>query len=205
MRVCLKIDAAFESMVTVSASEPILAEAAYFIMAQKSFNAPVRFKSLLEGFSIHKGDRGEILTLLLLILARDAAVGPPGNDGQPKSRAFSMASFVCKHLFRAGANLSLDGVKPLNQLLRDFPDAFMHLNHLVKLHDFKSVDKESLLLRMSRGAAVLCANNHTGIDTINVFLCSGTRLSIDNFGLVLGQIKLDSDYTDTPKQDYSQP
>ena len=125
---------------------------------------------------------------------------PRAMMGSPKSRAFSMASFVCKHLFRAGANSSRWG-KTTEPASKGFPDAFMHLNHLVKLHDFKSVDKESLLLRMSRGAAVLCANNHTGIDTINVFLCSGTRLSIDNFGLVLGQIKLDSDYTDTPKQE----
>jgi hypothetical protein len=84
MRVCLKIDAAFESMVTVSASEPILAEAAYFIMAQKFFNAPVRLKSVLEGFAVHRGEHGEFVALLLLTLARDAAVGPPGNDGRPK-------------------------------------------------------------------------------------------------------------------------
>jgi len=31
MRVCLKIDAAFESMITVSASEPLLSEAAYTV------------------------------------------------------------------------------------------------------------------------------------------------------------------------------
>ena len=36
MRVCFTIDAASESMVTVSASEPLLSEAAYMIMARPS-------------------------------------------------------------------------------------------------------------------------------------------------------------------------
>jgi hypothetical protein len=65
----------------------------------------------------------------------------------------------------------------------------MHFNHFIKLHDYKSIDKESLLLLMTRGAGVLCANNHTSIDAVNVFLRSGTKLSIDNLGLILYQIK----------------
>jgi len=69
MGVCLKTDAAFESMITVSASEPLLSEAAYSIMAQPSFNVPKAMKSVLEGFSINKGDRGEFL--VILIVARD--------------------------------------------------------------------------------------------------------------------------------------
>jgi hypothetical protein len=65
MRVCLKIDSAFETMTTMSSSEPILSEAAYFVMQRGSFNVP---KALKEGFSISKGDRGELLVLLPLIL-----------------------------------------------------------------------------------------------------------------------------------------
>jgi hypothetical protein len=37
-------------------------------------------------------------------------------------------------------------------------------------HEYKAIDMTSLLLLQGRGAAVLCANNQTGIDTINVFL-----------------------------------
>jgi len=49
----------------------------------------------------------------------------------------------------------------------DFLTATMHFNHFVKPHDCKSIDKESLL--MTRGVGVLCANNHTSIDAVNVF------------------------------------
>jgi hypothetical protein len=194
MRVCLKIDAAFESMETVSSSEPLLSEAAYFIMAQKSFDPLKSFKSILEGFAVHKGDRGEFLALLLLTLARDQAVGPPDKNGCPKRRFFSFASFVYGHLFSKSPSAS--GLKSLQH---DFPQAMMHFNHFVKLHDFKSIDKECLLLLMTRGAGVLCANNHTSIDAVNVFLKSGTKLTIDNLGLILYQIKNDSHYSHNPK------
>jgi hypothetical protein len=84
-------------------------------------------------------------------------------------------------------------------LQQDFPKATMHFNHFIKLHNYKSINKESLLLLMTRGAGVLCVNNHTSIDAVNVFLRSGTKLSIDNLGLILYQIKNDASYTDTPK------
>lgn len=194
MRVCLKIDAAFESMETVSASEPLLSEAAYAIMTRQSFNALKSFKSVLEGFAVHKGDRGEFLALLLLTLARDEAVGPPDKDGRPQQhRFFDFASFISRSLFQA------ESAEALGKLREDFPDAKMHFNHFIKLHDYKSVNKESLLLLMTRGAGVLCANNYTSIDAVNVFLRSGTKLSIDNLGLILYQIKDDSDYTHNPK------
>jgi hypothetical protein len=83
LRVCLKIDAGFESMQTVSPSEPLFSEAAYWIMQDASFNAIEAMKSVLGGFSIHKGDQGELLVMLLLTLARDAAVGPPDQLGKP--------------------------------------------------------------------------------------------------------------------------
>jgi hypothetical protein len=40
MRICFNIDSTFEDMVTVSPSGPLLSEAAYSIMAQRSFNVP---------------------------------------------------------------------------------------------------------------------------------------------------------------------
>ena len=102
MRVCLKIDAAFESMTTTSSSEPILSEAAYFVMQTGSLNAPKALKSVMEGFSISKGDHGEFLVLLLLILVRDAAVGPPDELGRPikGKRWFGLADFLYGQLFQ---------------------------------------------------------------------------------------------------------
>ncbi|KAM6495407.1 hypothetical protein JOM56_008113 [Amanita muscaria] len=194
MRVCLKIDAAFESMETISSSEPLLSEAAYVIMARESFDPLQSFKSVLEGFAVYKGDRGEFLVLLLLTLARDRAVGPPDHNGCPERRFFDFASFMYGHLFSESPSPS-----ELQKLKSEFPNAMMHFNHFVKLHDFKSIDKECLLLLMTRGAGVLCANNHPSIDAVNVFLPSGTKLTIDNLGLILHQVKNDASYTHIPK------
>jgi hypothetical protein len=94
MQVYLKIDAAFKSMTTVSASEPLLSEAAYCIMARENFDPVKSFKSVLEGFAVHKGGHDEYFALLLLILARDKAVGPPDTSGRPlrQNRFFDTAS-----------------------------------------------------------------------------------------------------------------
>ncbi|KAF8323573.1 hypothetical protein F5887DRAFT_1208074 [Amanita rubescens] len=195
MRVCLKIDAAFQSMETVSSSEPLLSEAAYVIMARESFDPLKSFKSVLEGFPIHKGDRGEFLVLLLLTLARDQAVGPPVGKGvHPKCRFFNFASFVYGYLFSESPSAS-----GLEKLRHDFPDAKMHFNHFIKLLDFKSVDKKCLLLLMTRGAAVQCTDNHPSINAVTVFLKSGTKLAIDNLGLILYRVSNDPHYTHIPK------
>jgi hypothetical protein len=107
---------------------------------------------------------------------------------------FPLASFVYGHLFSKSPSAS-----ELKNLRHDFPQATMHFNHFVKLHDFKSINKECLLLLMTRGAGVLCANNHASIDAVNVFLQSGTTLTINNLGLILYQIKNDSHYSHIPK------
>ena len=56
LRVCLKIDAGFEGMQTVSPSEPLFSEAAYWIMHHETFDAVRAMKMVLGGFAIHKGD-----------------------------------------------------------------------------------------------------------------------------------------------------
>ncbi|KAF8319201.1 hypothetical protein F5887DRAFT_378307 [Amanita rubescens] len=197
MRVCLNIDDGFQSMTTVSPSEPLLSEAAYVIMSRKSFDVLKCFKTVLDGFAVHKGDRGEFLALLLLTLARDKAVGPPDDEGRPKchpkQRYFDFASFMYGHLFKSLSN------PVLVSLQHDFPNAKMHFNHFVKLHDFKSVDKECLLHLMTRGAGVLCANNHASIDAVTVFLKSGTKLTTNNIGLGLHQFKNDPSYSKNPQ------
>ncbi len=48
---------------------------------------------------------------------------------------------------------------------------------------------------------MLCANNHASIDAILAFLKSGTKLTLDNLGLVFIQIKNDPRYTHIPKPD----
>jgi len=205
MRVCLKIDAAFETMTTTSSSEPILSEAAYFVMQRGSLNAPKALKSVMEGFSISKGDRGEFLVLLLLILARDATVGPPDELGRPVrgKRWFGLADFLYGQFFQKqkGSSRLVDAksLRALRMLPKDFPNAHLHFSHFVKVHEYRAIDIDSLLLLQGRGAAVLCANNQTAIDCINVFLKDGTKLVRENAGLAFCQVKNDPKFSMKPK------
>jgi hypothetical protein len=149
-------------------------------------------KSLLEGFSINKGDRGEFLVMLLLIVACDKVVGPPVVHGlSAGSRIIDVASFLSGGLFRR-----LPSLRALHQ---DFPDSKMHLNHYVKVHEYAAIDAESLLLLASRGAGILCANGQYAIDGINPFLFHGTTLGFGNLGVLVWQGKNDAAFTATPQ------
>src|SRR5258708_20741204 len=205
MRVCLKIDAAFETMTTTSASEPILSEAAYFVMQRGSLNAPKALKSVMEGFSISKGDRGEFLALLLLILARDATVGSPDELGRSikGKRWFGLADLLHGQLFQKQDSSSqlvdAKSSRALRMLPKDFPNAQLHFPHFVKVHEYRAIDLDSLLLLQGRGAAVLCANNQMAIDSINVFLKNNTKLVRDNAGLTFSQVKKALKYSMKPQ------
>lgn len=202
MRVCLKIDATFQTMTTMSSSEPILSDAAYFIM-QKGLFGPEALKSVMEGFSISKGDRGEFLVLYLLILARDMAVGPANDFGRPKQGKcwFTLPAFLYK-IFRRPMDpsklMNKKSIRAFDALQKDFPNAYLHFSHFIKVHEFKAIDIISLLLLLGRGAAVLCATNQSGIDAVNVFLKEGPQVTRENAGLVLHQMKNDAKYSSTP-------
>ena len=194
MRVCLRIDATSETMVTVSASEPLLSEAAYAVMSNESFNVPRAMTLVMDGFAINKGDRGEFVVMLLFTVARDKCVGPPDRYGCPKSRIIPVHSFLSHHLFR-----NRDGLRPLAE---DFADSHMYFNHYIKVHEFKGINARSLLHLSTRGAAVLCANNQEAIDGINPFLYKGTDIRYNNLGLILWQSKNNAIYTDKPEPSF---
>ncbi|KAK2464489.1 hypothetical protein APHAL10511_003468 [Amanita phalloides] len=206
MRICLNISAGFETMATTSSSEPILSEAAYSVMQEPLFNAPRALQLVMDGFSIAQGDRGEILALLLLILARDATVGPADAFGRPETgkRWFSLTDFLYGQIFRkqTGPSTLVDknSILALGKLSEDFANSQLHFSHFMKVHDDIVIKITPLLLLLGRGAAVLCANSQSGIDAINVFLMNGTKLVKDNAGLILHQIKNDPRYSATPQQ-----
>jgi len=205
MRVCLEVDAAFETMTTTSSSEPLLSEAAYFIMQKPSFNAVTALRSVMEGFAISKGDRGEFLVLLLFTLARDAAVGPANEFGRPvgEKRWFSLSDFLCDQVFRVpdipSDLLNKESINALKNLGKDFPDAQLHFNHFIKVYEQEAIDNTSLLLLLGRGAGVLCANKQRSIDSVITFLESGTTLSRRNGGFILAQTKNDAIFSHVPQ------
>lgn len=92
--------------------------------------------------------------LLFLILAHNSAVGASNKDGHLQQQFFKLASFIYSYLFQKNTTSIMERLK------HDFPITMIHFNHFIKLHNYKSVNKEFLLLLMTQGASVLYANNH---------------------------------------------
>lgn len=140
-------------------------------------------KDLMTGFSIHPPDRGDFI-LLLRTLARGSAAG------------FPLATRRI-HLFLTMQQLIAPGtlVKAhLQRMSLDFPNAMMHFNHLVKLHQQKIIHRDFLLLLMGRGAGVLCANNTTKVDFIIPFLLQDDIIHSSNVAAIVGQAKTDRSF-----------
>ncbi|RXW15099.1 hypothetical protein EST38_g10747, partial [Candolleomyces aberdarensis] len=211
MRICLKVDAGFESMITISPSEPLLSEAAYYTMCHFQMDCPAAFKGILNGFSVHKGDRGEMLVLLLQMMARDQAVSPS------KSRLYAGPGCSCtvpgflKALFEPKQKeiLSAQGMVLTAQQFEQsreslevtFKDTTIYCTHWLKPHQDKIVSTHYLVRLFARGAAVLCGNNHSGIDGVMPYLYKGTTLAASNIGAILWQSKNDEKYGNNPQVD----
>jgi len=197
MRILLRLGAGLESLTTVSASEPLLSEAAYWMMdTDTTFNAAETLMSCLEGYSIHKGDRGELLVMLLFILARDRAIGQSNSYGQPASgKRWCSVSHFMDALFKFERHPSSDP----SSLRALFKDSKIFFNHWVKVHQYAIVNVQYLGQLMRRGAALLCATNQPGIDLIIPVLLAGSAIFLKNIGVILAQMKNDPKFTDEPK------
>ncbi|KZV73389.1 hypothetical protein PENSPDRAFT_602890 [Peniophora sp. CONT] len=164
MRICLSVCEDFISLKTINSSEPLLSEAASNIMSNPHvhFDAPGALSKLFTGFSINAGDRGEMVAMLLLTLARDKVVHAANKRlGDPGFGFFSVEEFL-KSLFSgisfdkgkgtvkvkvagkvAGKDktLSIFAAKPSvynhksakdKTLLEAFEGVSLHFNHVVK-------------------------------------------------------------------------
>ncbi|KAL0948165.1 hypothetical protein HGRIS_014960 [Hohenbuehelia grisea] len=200
LRICLKPHTESESMVTISPSEPFVSEAASELLRialWRSTGTKIKMievlKELMTGFSIHAGDRGEFLALLLFTIARDKAVQLP--DPAPPAPRILYLSNLMRMLIPSGPST----VMAMQQLASDFPDALMHFNHFIRPHQQKIIHRDSLLLLMGRGAGVLCAPNTRSIDIAIPFLLQDDRIQSSNFGAILVQVKNDQKYTVKPQ------
>jgi len=169
-------------------------------MKRPPSKAPDALKTVMECFSISNGDRGEFIVLLLFIMARDELVGPADHLFKPFSgkRHFPLADFIYGHLFRKHSaptqEVNESSLKALASLESDFPNAQLHMNHFVKVHEHKVITLASLLLLQGRGAGVLCGSNRQGLDAAISFLHDGPSLVETNGGLLQVQIKNDESY-----------
>lgn len=79
-------------------------------------------------------------------------------------------------------------------LAEAFNDARMWFNHVVKVQDADLINVKYLWRFITRGAMILCANNHCGVDIILPVCFSGEILSRDTVTAILIQVKNDTTF-----------
>jgi len=222
MRLCLAATEGFYNMVTISPSEPLLAEASWTVMNRSlgPKRAPSALLSHINESYLNAGDRGEVVAALLLLLARDKAIqdretpNPGGEppmgkspkdfkyDGVTKGRIVTVPEFVDALV---PPNSSVGSRQPTccssqhlpsTPLASAFGKGHIYFNHFIKVHDFQMVNREYLCHLFCRGAAIICANNQHGIDIL-IPVLMGTILRPEFMSGSLVQVKNDGSFTDT--------
>ena len=196
LRVVIRVIDNLEMMITASPSEPILSEAAYWLMSTPSFEAADALKSILGGYSVHSGDRGELLVMLLLTITRDKAVGPPNEYGCPQhgARWCSINTFL-SNLFTESSWAATGDKK--SSMEKALGDSKLYFSHFVKVHQFAMLNPEYVIRLMVRGAAIVCATSQKGVDLVIPFTRGGLRK--EDLGVILVQVKNDEGYSATPQ------
>ncbi|PPR07502.1 hypothetical protein CVT26_013471 [Gymnopilus dilepis] len=207
-------------MVTISPSEPLLAEAAFDAMTTATYmNGDLVATSLLDHIDssyLDAGNRGEVAASLLLLLARDKAVKAPDrqdilplgkrsmdpkNDGWTSGRIITALDFL-RALLPSDHHRSLGQHKPSchvegkdgETLEEAFTDGFIWFNHFIKVNDFSMVNRQYLSCLISRGAAIICADNHRGVDLVIPVLFNDS-LEPESVSAILIQVKNDASFT----------
>lgn len=167
-----------------------------------------KFSTHVSDSSMDVGTRGEVAAALIILMAYDEArvkvlstpsvpSNPLIDDGLRSGRVITVPAFLDKflgpakwcnalptHCSTAARNKKMDEA---------FDKCHMYFNHFIKVASFELVNQAYLLLALSRGAAIICADGQAGIDIITPYLV-GTELKKESVGAIMYQIKNDRRY-----------
>jgi hypothetical protein len=202
MRVCLSVDAGFETAVTVAPSEPILAEASYLLMRSPVFDFPRCLLAELEHPGLDKGNRGELIVMTLCLQARDAAAT------RLESRVIPVNDFIRELIAPEAHNEVLHSnpirVRTAEEADKNLEDTFrnsrIYFNHFIKFRNRKVINREYLWGLIARGAAGICADFQYGIDVVIPFLYWDSVLQRENVSALFFQSKNDESFQSRPHE-----
>ncbi|KAJ7758145.1 hypothetical protein DFH07DRAFT_456678 [Mycena maculata] len=177
---------------TGTPSEPVLVEASGTLMYTKNVRVFTILKDCLGDGLVAKGERGEIVTRALMVLAHDRAAREEGPiNGLQYCRPIRFFSFL-KALLTDDAFQTLMNSTPVvpkskskeqeqEDIRKDFKAAFQHawisVSHFV-LGDSKIIRVENLRNFFFRSAAVQCAPNQAGIDCAAPLVFAATKTHV---------------------------
>lgn len=212
MRLALHCDVEGRFMKTISASEPLLAEAA--CDAMQLFSVANTLIHHIDFSGISPGDSGELAAAAMLMEARDAShkiseqpvYGPLKSadrlkcDGLIKERVTTVPNFLRALLTRDVCDMLPTTCRTTSDekaLEKTFADSFIYFNHFLKVEDYAVISQDHLWYIMSRGAAVICKNNQRGIDLL-IPMVMGRTLQPKTMTAILVQVKNDLSFQTRP-------
>ncbi|KAK2463837.1 hypothetical protein APHAL10511_004142 [Amanita phalloides] len=193
MRLCLAATSDFQHLVTISGSEPLLAEAARIILRETLWSPAYH---LLEYSKIDYGRRGELVAALLIMQARDKAAYETG------SRWIAVSDFM-EALLPTAAHDELQ--QSLPRIWRDgenksfyetFEDYGMWFNHIIKVEDGEMISANHLCEFIKRGAMIMFKDAHYDIDLVLPVCDVNTNISPDTVTAILVKVKNDKNVKD---------
>ena len=202
MRLCIAATARLEKLITIPGSEPLLAEAAYELMRGTRMNAACHLAGHSDLNCIDRGRRGELVAVLLIMQAYDAA----RVEGM---RWVSVVKFMEALLPPSNFNSLLQSEPtswPMNHdhhatFRAMFEDYGMWFNHVIKIENKEVISIDHLWKFVVRGAMILCATNQEGIDIV-LPVCRVTQnLAPDSVTAIIIQVKNTKDYKATLQGD----
>ena len=211
MRVCLAATPGLQKIVTICPSEPLLAEAAYRVMRASTHVKWIsKFVGHVDSFYVDVGKKGEVVAGLIILMAYDKARGSLqslGNndllteDGKVSGRVISVLDFLSALIgsdgWRGSLPFRIRTPEDNIEMEQAFRGCYMYFNHFIKVEDFDILNRAYLLLAISRGAAIICADCQCGIDIVLPFLV-GDKLTWDAVGAIIIKVKNDRRYAEDP-------
>jgi hypothetical protein len=169
MRIGVATTTGFTKMITYSASEPLLAEAA-FQLSSDSYPSPVKLLANHANlYCVDRGRRGELVAALIVMQARDASLA----RNQFHRRWVFVTDFIEALLPPDASGPFLDSPptrwrqgEQAMSLRERFANCRLWFNHVIKVEDSGVIRPEFLWKYITRGAMIICKENQEGIDLI---------------------------------------
>ena len=169
MRICLAASTGFKKLITCSASEPLLAEAAYQLMLNSSASPVKILANHANLYCVDRGRRGELVASLIIMQARDASL--PGYLA--KRRWVPVTDFMeallqpelSKSVLNSLPTLWREGDRDIS-FCEKFRDCYLWFNHVIKVEDSDVIKPKFIWKYIMRGAMIVCKDNQEGVDII---------------------------------------
>ncbi|KAF8331933.1 uncharacterized protein EI90DRAFT_3055930 [Cantharellus anzutake] len=201
MRLCIAAPSGLEDMITIAGSEPLLAEAAYHIMRDTRRHAVCHLADHSDLSCIDRGRRGELVAALLIMQTYDAA------RVISDTRWISVANFMeallptpnYETLLQSGPTSWPigDGIRKYDGTFKAiFKDYGMWFNHVIKIERKEMISIDHLWKFVTRGAMILCATNHDGIDIVLPVYRISQNLGPDSVTAIVIQVKNEPELID---------